>query len=192
MAGRVLLALVGVSWGVAAGETTNTSNTTTMTIPAGTVMFSDLYCTGDSTFVPADTCLKLGFDEWQGESFYFQCSCKKCQSDQCTTSDCVDCGQYMSGVWFKPPQSWLPMLHCGVYLRNGCGVDSEWPGEACVTTKMEAGRCFNLNSICITGLQNDPTICESPDIIFQNGGKKPCFKSLLTTNFMCPGWDLFG
>eukprot|EP00960_Hanusia_phi_P042760 755696-Hanusia_phi.AAC.4 len=79
----------------------------------------------------------------------------------------------MSGVWFKPPQSWLPMLHCGVYLRDGCGVDSEWPGEACVTTKMEVlqnsvppllrlhlapprphlsvqtGRCFNLDSICM-------------------------------------------
>eukprot|EP00960_Hanusia_phi_P042759 755696-Hanusia_phi.AAC.3 len=71
MAGRAI-AMLWVGWcGMAAGAT-NTSNTTTE-IPAGTVplkasqvqMFSDKYCTGDRTFIPADQCIKLGFDEWQ-------------------------------------------------------------------------------------------------------------------------------
>ena len=40
--------------------------------------------------------MRLGFDEWQGESFYFKCSCKKCLSLECTGGECQDCGKYVS------------------------------------------------------------------------------------------------
>ena len=42
-----------------------------------------------------DRCMRLGFDEWQGESFYFKCSCKKCKSLECTGGECQDCGKYV-------------------------------------------------------------------------------------------------
>mmetsp|Transcript_27366 Transcript_27366/g.55063 ORF Transcript_27366/g.55063 Transcript_27366/m.55063 type:complete len:207 (-) Transcript_27366:336-956(-) len=162
-------------------------NRTGFDLPDGTVveMFSDRYCKGDATLIPHDKCLRLGFDEWQGDSLYFKCACRRCASSMCTTDDCIPCGHFISGVTFKPPQSWLPTLHCGFFLRQGCGPEVEFPGEACVTTKMEANRCYNLEDICLGGLQQDPSICESPDIIFQNNGRKPCYKSLRTANFEC-------
>eukprot|EP00961_Rhodomonas_salina_P134270 1805935-Rhodomonas_salina.1 len=188
--------------------------------------------------------LKQGDEIMQGESLYFKCSCRRCVSPLCTTSDCVHCGKFVrllppvtnltsplvlthhdspssslrklfsplsfiaflsefdfcvaisgvrlwflqspcslfrepvasfqshfsastsdgsqmvsmplhtnrftsvplpipgvthklilisvplqvSGVTFKPPQNWLPTLHCGFFLRKGCAPDSEFPG----------------------------------------------------------------
>ena len=134
--------------------------------------------------------MRLGFDEWQSESFFFKCSCKRCRSETCKDSECEDCGHYLSGIWFKPPQPQLPTLHCGVFLRESCGLDSEFPGDACITTTIEPNHCYNLARLpCLNMLQAEPAICESPDIIAQNGGRKPCYKSMRTADFSCtPSW----
>ena len=54
----------------------------------------------------------------------------------------------------------------------------------------EPNHCYNLARLpCLNMLQMDPAICESPDIIAQNGGRKPCYKSMRTADFSCtPSW----
>ena len=55
-----------------------------------------------------------------------------------------------------------------------------------MTTTIEPNHCYNLANLpCLDMLQRDPAICESPDIIAQNGGRMPCYKSMRTTAFSC-------